>query len=682
MPEYLSPGVYVEEFEIGARPIEGVSTSTAGFLGVAEMGLTEGLPQLVTSFADYRRKFGNYLPESFGVFRFLPYAVDNFFINGGSRCYVMRVAPSDALAAGNNAVSRGVILELSEDCHIGDTILRVESMRGIDITSILTLERLRADGTVEVSEDDLAISAYDRAKNEIKLAAALANDYPKKSTQPIKSSRIIVKKLAGGATVAAVTLGVQALSKGDWGENVRVRALPASQAKTHLKEIIGDATASTQYRLMNKNGFYQGAIVVFDDGTNKQYRRITVMVDDLVTLSGHLTGDETVVDSGPIPTRTLSTCEFTCQVMYQSEIESFTNLSMNPDTPNYFMKVVNNRSQYVSLSSPYVAPGDFTRTDPFDMPTNSSLIDGKLWNVLSNGNDGTVSGITPADFMGVDAGPGKRSGIKAFEDIDQVSIIAAPGNTDVKVQLSLVAHCEKLKDRFAVLDIPENMQKISDAEAHRNSFDSSYAALYHPWLTVYDPLEKRDIFIPPSGSVLGIYSRSDQERGVHKAPANEPIRGTLDLRYQLTTGEQDILNPKGVNLIRAFPGRGIRVWGARTCSSNSLWRYINVRRLFLFIEESIDEGTQWVVFEPNNEKLWGRVKATITEFLTRVWRDGALMGTKAEEAFFVKCDRTTMTQDDIDNGKLICVIGVAPVKPAEFVIFRIAQWDGGSSVTE
>ena len=182
--------------------------------------------------------------------------------------------------------------------------------------------------------------------------------------------------------------------------------------------------------------------------------------------------------------------------------------------------------------------------------------------------------------------------------------------------------------------------------------------------------------------MAGIYARSDTERGVHKAPANEVVRGAKKLEFLITKGEHDLLNPRGVNVIRFFPGRGIRVWGARTLSSNTLWKYINVRRLFIYIEESIEEGTQWVVFEPNNEKLWARVRATITQFLTRVWRDGALMGTKAEEAFFVKCDRSTMTQDDIDNGRLICVIGIAPVKPAEFVIFRIAQWAGGSAVTE
>lgn len=676
MPEYLSPGVYVEEIEIGAKPIEGVSTSTAGFLGVSEKGLTEGLPELITSFSDFQRKFGGYLPGIYGAYRFLPYAVDNFFINGGSRCYVMRVAPSDAVAASNSTVTTGVRLQLADDRFIGDTVLRLDSLRGVDITSTITLQRLLPDGSVEASDPGLTVASYDRSRNEVTLGAALANNYPKSLT------RVIVVTLAGGAIAALNTLSIIAASKGDWGENISLRAIPASQAKTQITAVIGVPATSSQYRLKNKNGFYRGAIVVYDNGTNKQYRRIIALQDDLVTLSSHLTGDAGVVDIALVPTRTLITCEFTLQVVYQDQTETFTNLSMNPETPNYFMKVVNNRSNFVTLQSPYTTPADFTRTDPFDMPTNNILAKGKLWITLSNGNDGTISGITAADFKGTDVGPGKRSGIESFKDIDEVSIIAAPGITDTNVQLALVAHCENLKDRFAVLDIPENYQKVSDVQAHRNIFDTSYAAIYHPWLKIFDPLEKQEIFIPPSGSVIGIYSRSDQERGVHKAPANEVVRGAIDLKYLINKGEQDILNPEGVDIIRAFSGRGIRVWGARTCSSNTLWKYINVRRLLLYIEESIDEGTQWVVFEPNNEKLWGRVRATITEFLTRVWRDGALMGTKPEEAFFVKCDRTTMTQDDIDNGKLICIIGVAPVKPAEFVIFRIAQWAGGSAATE
>ena len=190
------------------------------------------------------------------------------------------------------------------------------------------------------------------------------------------------------------------------------------------------------------------------------------------------------------------------------------------------------------------------------------------------------------------------------------------------------------------------------------------------------------ILVPPGGHVAGVYARVDQEKGVHKAPANEVVNGALGLEFNITKGEQDVLNPRGVNCIRAFPGRGILIWGARTAASDPAWKYLNVRRLFIFVEKSIELGTQWVVFEPNDEKLWARVKQTINQFLMGVWRSGALMGTTEEEAFFVKCDRTTMTQNDIDNGRLVVLVGIAPVKPAEFVIFRIAQVAKGSEVSE
>ncbi|HKX30752.1 MAG TPA: phage tail sheath C-terminal domain-containing protein, partial [Blastocatellia bacterium] len=233
-------------------------------------------------------------------------------------------------------------------------------------------------------------------------------------------------------------------------------------------------------------------------------------------------------------------------------------------------------------------------------------------------------------------------------------------------------HCEILKDRFAVLD-PRDRLDIEGIRTFREVFDTKYAALYYPWIEVRDPLAKRNVGIAPSGHIAGIYARVDVERGVHKAPANEVIRGITKIVDDITKREQDLLNPRNINVLRFFPGRGNRVWGARVVTSDASWKYINVRRLFLFVEESIEEGTQWVVFEPNDEPLWARVRQTITNFLTSVWRTGALQGTKPDEAFFVKIDRTTMTQDDIDNGRLICLIGIAPVKPAEFVIFRIQQ---------
>jgi len=248
---------------------------------------------------------------------------------------------------------------------------------------------------------------------------------------------------------------------------------------------------------------------------------------------------------------------------------------------------------------------------------------------------------------------------------------------------ALINQAELLKYRFAIIDPPpvkpDAIDVIDDIRAFRSNFDTKYAALYFPRVEARDPFTDTTIGMGPSGHMAGIYANVDIERGVYKAPANEVIQsidlsnGFHGLETEITKREQDLLNPVGINALRWFPNRGTRVWGARTLSSDGSWKYINVRRIFIFVERSIDEGTQWVVFEPNDEKTWARVRQSIANFLTTVWRSGALFGTKADEAFFVRCDRTTMTQDDIDNGRLICVIGIAPVKPAEFVIFRIQQ---------
>jgi uncharacterized protein len=243
----------------------------------------------------------------------------------------------------------------------------------------------------------------------------------------------------------------------------------------------------------------------------------------------------------------------------------------------------------------------------------------------------------------------------------------------------IIAHCEHSADRVAILDTPPNLspQAVKNWRMNVAGFDSSYAALYYPWIEVNDPVTTRPILMPPSGHMGGVWARSDNTRGVHKAPANEVVRGATGLAYNVTKGEQDTLNPFGVNCVRAFPGMGIRVWGARTLSSNPSWRYINVRRLFNFVEKSIERGTQWVVFEPNEPRLWGRVRRDVTAFLTMVWRGGALFGTSPSEAFFVKCDSETNPTESRDLGRLIIEIGMAPVKPAEFVIFRIFQWAPG-----
>jgi uncharacterized protein len=257
-------------------------------------------------------------------------------------------------------------------------------------------------------------------------------------------------------------------------------------------------------------------------------------------------------------------------------------------------------------------------------------------------------------------------------------VSASAGIWSTAVQSALINHCETLRYRFAILDPPDNLG-IEDIMAFRSPFDTKFAALYYPWVEVLDPSTVQSVDVPPSGHVAGIYAQTDNTRGVWKAPANVEIAQITQISQDVNKREQELLNPIGINALRFFPDRGNRVWGARTLSSDSSWKYINVKRLFIYVEASIDAGTQWVVFEPNDATLWARVRQTITDFLTTTWLAGALQGTTADQAFFVKCDMTTMTQDDIDNGRLICVIGIAPVKPAEFVIFRIQQYTQATS---
>ncbi|MEG1682715.1 MAG: phage tail sheath subtilisin-like domain-containing protein [Oscillospiraceae bacterium] len=571
MAEYLSPGVYVEEFESGGKPMEGVSTSTAGFVGLAERGPVEGVPQLVTNFSDFKRTYGGYLSESeFGEYRFLAYAVEHFFINGGSRCFVARVASGDAkCAVGYAPAQEGAVLKFS-------------------------------------------------AKNP-----------------------------------------------GAWGDNIRAVITPASKAKTQILEI-RDTPNGKKYLVKNGAGFNAGDVIAYSDKKEVIYNKVLKSQDNLLELAEEF--DESVVDKNLLPIKTITTCEFSVEVKYDDQVELYENVSFNVEAPNFITKRTA-KSDLVSVDCGTLPRG---AVPPFASLCAEETL--ALVTVgLVGGSNGSIGALSAADFIGVDNGAGKRTGIQAFVDNDMVSLMAVPGVVDPNVQLMLVAHCENLASRFAVLDMPRDARKVQDIMNHRDIFDSHYAALYHPWLEIFDPLDKKNIAIPPSGSMLGIYARSDNTRGVHKAPANEVVRACVGLDCQFNKGEQDILNPKGVNLIRAFPGQGIRVWGARTASSNGSWKYVNVRRLFIFIEESIKANTNWAVFEPNDEQLWVRVKRTIDVFLTGLWRNGSLAGSSTTDAFFVDIGRSTMSQDDIDNGRLVCVIGVAPVKPAEFVIFRITQ---------
>jgi phage tail sheath protein FI len=303
---------------------------------------------------------------------------------------------------------------------------------------------------------------------------------------------------------------------------------------------------------------------------------------------------------------------------------------------------------------------------------------------------GSVSS-KPVSLTEYQGSPADRTGLAGLEAYDDVTMVIAPDlmsayqakELDKKgiqgVQQALIDYCERLRYCFAILDtLPGlNPQEAKEWRLEVN-YDSTRAALYYPWVEVVDMAAGggKTKLIPPSGLMAGVYARTDETRGVHKAPANEIVRGVLGLETIITKGEQDGLNPIGVNCIRGFPGRGIRVWGGRTLSSDPSWRYINVRRLFSMIEASIERGTQWVVFEPNDQGLWGKVIRDVSSFLNLQWRAGALFGLTPEQAYFVKCDEELNPKEVRDAGQLVCEIGISPVKPAEFVIFRISQWSG------
>lgn len=295
--------------------------------------------------------------------------------------------------------------------------------------------------------------------------------------------------------------------------------------------------------------------------------------------------------------------------------------------------------------------------------------------------------LTSDDYIGDAA---DRTGISGLEAIDEITMVCMPDlmtayqrqaidlDTVQAVQDAMITHCELMGDRMAILDPPPGMnaQQIKEWRVDKARYDSKYATLYWPWVST----KGGDSYLPPSGFVAGIWGRNDDTRGVHKAPANEIVRGAIALETQITRNEHDLLNPVGINCIRAFPGRGIRVWGARTLSSDPAWRYVNIRRLFNYLEESILQNTDWVVFEPNDQALWAKLRRTISAFLVNEWRKGALFGLTPDDAFFVKCDDETNPAEGIDAGEVCCLIGVAPVKPAEFVIFRLSQFSGGTSL--
>ena len=368
---------------------------------------------------------------------------------------------------------------------------------------------------------------------------------------------------------------------------------------------------------------------------------------------------------------------FTLRVHMGAVEETYENVSLGKRSGKNVVETVNQTSKLVEI-----VEAQTTGLIADRAPETGTYL-------LKAQQSASVPQVQSTHFIGTVA---ERSGLEGLEVAEDVTMVCCPdlmaayqagaldGDGVKAVQLSMIAHCERMGDRMAILDpLPGlSSQEVKRWRESDANHDSKYAALYYPWVKINGP-DGRPLEIPPSGHIAGIYARSDTERGVHKAPANETVRGALGVTVQVTKGEQDLLNPVGVNCIRSFNGSGLRVWGARTLSSDPAWRYINVRRLFNYVEKSIERGTQWVVFEPNEQDLWARVRRDVSAFLTGVWRDGMLFGASPAQAFYVKCDEELNPVDVRDRGQLIVEIGLAPVKPAEFVVFRISQWAGGGA---
>lgn len=535
------------------RPRYGVHTDISGFVGLAVKGPVAGAPQLILSYPDFLRLYGGAFVHGESH---LLYAVKQFFANGGSQCYVARVAPEDAAAASG-------------------------------------------------------------ASDNLLNAAA---KYP-----------------------------------GAWGNDIQIHITPSHKIKTQIL----DAPAGRQYVVKNSDGIQPGDVMALirEDAPPVYNRVVQVRKGRAVEFEDAFPPD--AADDKPLPSKTLCSVNFNMKIQWADFTETYEYLDLNVRSPNYAEKILS-QSQLVTVS-PSKDGGKITA------PVTISL---------KGGSDGSADTLNAAAFIGQDHGPGKRAGIQSFLDNREVSLIAAPGVTDPEVHAALIAHCEAMNSRMAILDLPEELTGVDDVLAYRNMFNSSFAAIYHPWIKVMDAAGKQEITVPPSGSAAGIFARSDVKYGVQKAPANETVAGCVGLSHSYGSGEQEALCSAGVNLIRNFSGQGIRVWGARTCSNHPNWKYIQICRLFIYLRESVRQMTDWVIFEPNTELLWLKVQRSIDVFLTALWRGGVLSGGSPSEAFFVKVGKDTMTQEDIAQGRLVCSIGVAPVKPSEFIVFEPIQNTG------
>jgi len=528
-----------------------------------------------------------------------------------------------------------------------------------------------ANGSAGVAPS-IAITSYNSQSNSISFAAPVGVALDPTDVYGVVTAAATNPNPNAGPKFFART-------PGDWSAGLQVQISSSDRQPT---AILGGGTipaGATQLKVQNVSSFYIGAVVEIDySGSGRSTHEVTNIDSGTRQLTLDPATSNPINPAGsPAPLiRTLEVDITVIDTTGASPAETYRGMSWNQtpgvaDVRRHYAWTINANSSLVWVQPPGIGIPPVSGSEDFHLTSQPTTLDSFPMNFTTIGSTTMVD--LDDTWVGVDNGPGQRSGVQSLLDLTEPSIIAAPGKTSATIQLALIDQCELLRYRFAILDGERDPAggSVTSLLNHRSLYDTSFAGYYQPWVTV--SVDGQNQYLPSSGYLAGIYARVDDVRGVWKAPANEVVQNIIALKTNFTTGEQDVLNPVGVNLIRRFETEGIRVWGARTLSSDPDVRYINVRRTLIFLEASIDRGTQWVVFEPNDPTTWARVTDSVSAFLLTQWRAGALFGRKPEQAFFVRCDETTMTADDILNGRLICNVGVAIVRPAEFVIFRIQQ---------
>ncbi|MHC4389989.1 MAG: phage tail sheath family protein [Planctomycetota bacterium] len=580
MATYLTPDIYFERVTRDERhaSLEIEKLNVPAFLGVAERGPIQE-PTRITSWETFKHVFGDYTENAY-----LAYSVYGFFNNGGSDCFITRVA------------------------HIDDP---------------------------------------DPEKNATRASTVLKDLYSRGTIQ------------------------LDALNEGTWGNRLRVQVgVPKRVHRTALLQDI--PVGATRARVEATRGFETGSLVRLTDGREEVFVRVNKVG------KREIEWDDPVTIAVPSRRATAESVEFKLTVNGDDDFEIFDNLVMDPGHSRYFKTVINGNSQYIEVDDL-----DSSTDLPYNYPQPMTEV------TLEGGRDGT-EWVTAEDYVGFSKGPGNRSGLRAYGENDDIGLICMPDlhrsaidsrgfrseDDVIAVQKAAVDVATHLRYVHVILDPPPNLTPVLVQE-YREQFDSRHAFLYYPWVKVLDPFGESSqelVTVPACGHVAGLIAKTDDAEGLHTPPANEPpLNDIIALERAIDKDTQDLIYPDAINCIRYFRGRGIRVWGSRTLSSDSQWRHITVTRVFAMICKSIENGTQWAPFEPNGPELWKHLVRLIGTFLTDLWRKGYLSGSIPEKAFYVKCDEETNPPETRDAGEVVCEIGLAIVRPLEFMVFRIGQ---------